>query len=165
MTKMTIEEIREGISEPRNKALAAVFYRLKLIEAYGTSYDKIDSAHEGTGKRADISVTHNSFKLTHPNTNYVNAQQPELRSPSPGLTVPYTDTVSSLHPPITREQNRKQLVVSFCKQNRSITRQEIETVAGISQTSAFMLIKRPTADGKLKKLGQGKQTRDELREN
>ena len=37
MTKMTIEEIREGISEPRNKALAAVFYRLKLIEAYGTS--------------------------------------------------------------------------------------------------------------------------------
>lgn len=36
MPKMTIEEVREGVSEPRNKALAAVFYRLKLIEAYGT---------------------------------------------------------------------------------------------------------------------------------
>lgn len=66
MTKMTIEEIREGISEPRNKALAAVFYRLKLIEAYGTSYDKIDSAYEGTGKRADISVTHNSLSSRFP---------------------------------------------------------------------------------------------------
>lgn len=36
MPKMTIEEVREGVSEPRNKALAVVFYRLKLIEAYGT---------------------------------------------------------------------------------------------------------------------------------
>lgn len=165
MPKMTIEEVREGVSEPRNKALAAVFYRLKLIEAYGTGYDKIDGAYEGTGKRADISVTHNSFKLTLPNTNYVNAQEPELQRPASSQTIPYTNTVSSLHPPVTREQNREQLIVSFCRQNGSITRQEIETVAGISQTSTFMLIKRLIADGKLKKLGQGKQTRYKLRED
>lgn len=77
---------------------------------------QIDGAYEGTGKRADISVTHNSFKLTLPNTNYVNAQEPELQSPASSQTIPYTKTVSSLHPPVTREQNREQLIVSFCNE-------------------------------------------------
>ena len=67
---MTVEEVRRGVSDPRNKALADVFYRLKLTDAFGTCWDKMDSAYEGSGKQADVSVTRNSFLLTLPNVNY-----------------------------------------------------------------------------------------------
>ena len=70
MPSMTVEEVRRGVSDPRNKALADVFYRLKLTDAFGTCWDKMDSAYEGSGKQAHISVTQNSFRLTLPNVNY-----------------------------------------------------------------------------------------------
>ena len=38
---LTADDIRSGISQPRNKNLAEVFHRLKLIEAYGTGIRRI----------------------------------------------------------------------------------------------------------------------------
>lgn len=38
---LSVEDIRSGISQPRNKKLADVFHRLKLIESYGTGIRKI----------------------------------------------------------------------------------------------------------------------------
>lgn len=49
MQKMTIKEVREGVSEPRNKALAAMFYRLKLIEAYGTGTIRLTAPTKARG--------------------------------------------------------------------------------------------------------------------
>ena len=70
MPSMTIEKVHRGVSDPRNKGLADVFYRLKLIDAHGTGWDRMDSAYEGSGKQAEISLTQNSFRLTLPNVNY-----------------------------------------------------------------------------------------------
>ncbi len=36
---LTADDIRSGISQPRNKNLAEVFHRLKLIESYGNAED------------------------------------------------------------------------------------------------------------------------------
>ena len=38
---ITLEDIRLGISVCRNPKLANIFYRLELIEAYGTGIQKI----------------------------------------------------------------------------------------------------------------------------
>jgi ATP-dependent DNA helicase RecG len=46
---LSLEAAIMGASQTRNKNLAALFYRLKLIEAYGTGISKIISSYENTG--------------------------------------------------------------------------------------------------------------------
>ena len=56
-----------GLSICRNPKLANVFYRLQLIEAYGTGMNKIIRAYDHSGKRPLIETTDNAFKITLPN--------------------------------------------------------------------------------------------------
>lgn len=58
-----------GISVCRNTKLANVFYRLELIEAYGTGLIKIMDAYEGTGMTPQIETSDNAFKIILPNLN------------------------------------------------------------------------------------------------
>lgn len=66
---LSVEDISNGISQPRNKHLAEVCHRLHYIEAYGTGIRRIYSLYENSRLQPTISVTPNSFKLTLPNTN------------------------------------------------------------------------------------------------
>jgi ATP-dependent DNA helicase RecG len=56
-----LEDIMLGLSVCRNPKLAAVFYRLKLIEAYGTGMPKIIKAYKGAVCQPKIEVTSNAF--------------------------------------------------------------------------------------------------------
>ena len=58
-----------GISVCRNQDLANVFYRLHLIEAYGTGMGKIMKAYEGMEEKPSIETTKNAFKIILPNIN------------------------------------------------------------------------------------------------
>lgn len=64
---LTVEDIRSGISQPRNKNLAEVFHRLKLIEAYGTGIRRIYKLYENRSVQPRIEVTPNTFKMILPN--------------------------------------------------------------------------------------------------
>ena len=41
-----MDDIRIGISQPRNKNLAEIFHRLRLIESYGTGIRRIYKLYE-----------------------------------------------------------------------------------------------------------------------
>lgn len=58
-----------GISVCRNQELANVFYRLHLIEAYGTGMGKIMKTYEGMEEKPSIETTKNAFKIILPNIN------------------------------------------------------------------------------------------------
>ena len=45
---ITLEDIQLGISVCRNPKLANIFYRLELIEAYGTGIQKILDSYSGS---------------------------------------------------------------------------------------------------------------------
>ncbi|MDR3121310.1 MAG: hypothetical protein LBU58_08270 [Clostridiales bacterium] len=60
-------DIRNGISQLRNRRLADVFHRLNFIEAYGTGIRRIFALYDDCTVKPDIAVTPNSFKLTLPN--------------------------------------------------------------------------------------------------
>lgn len=53
---MTMQDVMGGVSQPRNMVLANIFYRLELIESYGTGIRRIMESYEGrdgtTGIRA-----------------------------------------------------------------------------------------------------------------
>ena len=66
---VTLQDVMMGISVCRNVKLANVFYRLELIEAYGTGIQKILGAYEGTGVTPKIETSDNAFKIILPNIN------------------------------------------------------------------------------------------------
>ena len=57
MPGIDLEDIMVGISVCRNQDLANVFYRLHLIEAYGTGMGKIMGAYEGLKEKPSIETT------------------------------------------------------------------------------------------------------------
>lgn len=57
MPGIDLEDIMVGISVCRNQDLANVFYRLHLIEAYGTGTGKIMRAYEGMEEKPLIETT------------------------------------------------------------------------------------------------------------
>jgi len=66
---VTLKDVMMGISVCRNVKLANVFYRLELIEVYGTGILKIMDAYEGTGMTPQIETSDNAFKIILPNLN------------------------------------------------------------------------------------------------
>lgn len=68
-----LAEFQMDVSVPRNPKLAAVLYRLKLIEAYGTGIARMFEAYEGSGVVPRIDITKHLFKVTLPNRNAVAA--------------------------------------------------------------------------------------------
>lgn len=65
------DDIMLGVSMPRNKKLANIFYRLRLIEAYGIGISKIMRSYTDFLEKPLIEVTNNAFKLTLPSTKAV----------------------------------------------------------------------------------------------
>lgn len=66
---LSVEDIKSGISQPRNRKLAEIFHRLKLIESYGTGLRRIFDSYRDVPFEPHIELTPNTFKLILPNRN------------------------------------------------------------------------------------------------
>ena len=129
-----LADIMSGYSICRNPRLAAVFYRLHLIEAYGTGMQKIVEAYAGSGMEPKIEISPNVFKVVLPNTS----KEPKERQSSDIKLTP------------------EEQVLKKAQESGGIGRKEVETLLGISQTPAGQLLKKMTDKGSLIKKGSGK---------
>ena len=134
---ISLDDILLGLSVCRNPKLAAIFYRLKLIEAYGTGVPKIIKAYAGTGLEPKIEVTSNAFKITLPNRNATPKESP----------VPTT--------PISNEER----ILAFAESNGHIVRSDVDVLLDVSQATANRILKRMVADGLLYQDGNGRKTK------
>lgn len=75
------DDIRSGISQPRNKNLAEIFHHLHLIESYGTGIRKIYSLYHNCPAQPRIEVTQNTFKIILPNMNTSALSEPSNKIP------------------------------------------------------------------------------------
>lgn len=135
-TGVTLDDVLLGLSVCRNPKLANVFYRLELIEAYGTGLRKIMNAYKGSGKTPEIKTTNNAFKIILPNLNEETATQ----------SVPY------------HEQSPGDDILWMVKEG-PVSRLEVEQALGVSQATAARLLKQLIQNGKLVQQGRGKNTR------
>ena len=142
---VTLNDIMMGISVCRNVKLANVFYRLELIEAYGTGMLKIQEAYSGTGKSPKIETSDNAFKIILPNLN-VHTEQDE----------PSTNKlVGSV---------QENFVIDLAKKQGTFTRKDLEKTLGISQTTCGRLLKRMVGSGQIVQEGKGRNTHYRLSE-
>lgn len=132
---LEIEDILTGISMCRNEKLANVFYRLQLIEAYGTGIRKIINAYEGTDKTPIFEATANTFKITLPNLNYEDDQNTEI-----GL------------------DDKESTIIQLLESKRAITRKDIDSLLHTSQATSSRILKKMLEKGVLNKRGDGKNS-------
>lgn len=133
-----LEDVMAGLSVCRNQNLANVFYRLHLIEAYGTGLRKIMQAHEGALETPSISTTKNSFKITLPN---INAKYGTGTIPA-----------ASAHELDKNEQR----ILAFVREHGEITRSEAQALLGMSASTVSRLIRDMINAGLLKSCGKAR---------
>ena len=129
---LTAEDIRSGISQPRNKNLAEVFHRLKLIEAYGTGIRRIYKLYENCSVQPRIEVTPNTFKMILPNRN--------------------DEAPASQH---THLSSQKKRILDFISRNGQITEAEIMGLLGVKRTRAYTLAKQMCDENLIVAVGRG----------
>lgn len=141
------DDIRSGISQPRNKALAEVFHRLRLIEGYGMGIRRIFELYSGCSSLPRIEVTPNTFKIVLPNMNAVSSEV------HIGFKQDWNSFVSEKTAPYMSGQMQK--VLAVMEKNGRITDSEIEKLLGIKKTRAFTVAKRMRDMDLIKVVGRG----------
>ncbi|MEG2185634.1 MAG: putative DNA binding domain-containing protein [Cloacibacillus sp.] len=136
---ISYNDIMLGISITRNKKLADIFYRLNLIEAYGTGILKIRESCAVCGTAPLIEVSDNGFKITLPNANF-NRENTQTRE----------------EPPAAPLRPNERAALALTKERGAISRSELQELMKISQATAITLLRGLTAKGLLKKERRGR---------
>ena len=118
---LSLDSIMLGVSQSRNEKLANIFYRLHLIEAYGTGIRKIFTNYERYNMKPTIKAEVGAFQVVLPNIHYKKIEEKLLGD---SLIKPlYTD------------------ILNFVTDKNGATRKEIEEYINFSQTRVITLLK------------------------
>ena len=142
---ISYDDLRLGVSVPRNQRLANVFYRLRLIEAYGTGLMKVDECYGEYSVKPKIEVSSNAFKITLPNTNFVRERAFSSRVQSPAYNLPEP------------EDEREAAVLKLFASRGTIVRRDVQDALGVSQATAILLLRKMTENGVLVRSGGGRR--------
>lgn len=138
---LSAEDIRSGISQPRNRRLAEIFHRLRLIESYGTGIRKIYALYKNCLVQPRIEITHNTFKLVLPNMNVVSGEvskTAEVQSPSKSVITPQIRTV-----------------LEYLREYNEMTDEDLQELLNIKKTRSYLLARQMSEDGLIEIVGKG----------
>ena len=129
---LSLEAAMLGASQPRNEKLAALFYRMKLIEAYGTGISKIISCYKGLSVQPKFENVKGAFQVVLPN----------------------------IHAPKLNVEDEKYLpILRLFEKQKEITRADVEQALGSGTTHAINMLKEMQEKGLVIKVGRGRLTR------
>lgn len=138
---LSAEDIRIGVSQPRNKKLAEVFHRLRLIESYGTGIRRIFKLYESCSVQPCIEVTHHAFKIVLPNMN-VNSDITEITSKAIGkASVTITPQMKT--------------VMDYLEEYGEMTDEDLQDLLNIKKTRAYLLARQMCESGLINIIGRG----------
>jgi len=136
---LTLEDIKGGVSQPRNMRIAGVFYRLDFIESYGTGIQKILESYAGSGAEPEFRPAPASFVAILPNRNMEKA---------------------GYDPDMSREDN----ILRLLRQKKQASRKEIEAFLGCSSFPATTALNLLIEQGRVVKTGVARGTKYMLAE-
>jgi len=135
---LSIDAIMMGASQSRNEKLAALFYRMRLIESYGTGIGKIMGSYSGYLRKPTFENADGAFRVILPNCHYKSESETQKTETMPG-------TFES--------------VLKYIHEHGSATRKDLEQHIGLGTTRTIMLLKKMLTDNMIAKIGNGKTTR------
>lgn len=145
---LALEDLNLGVSLCRNPHLYNVFFRLKLIEAYGTGMKKMMEAYADELVKPKIMATQNAFKITLPNVNF---RSKAVEAPM---------IVGEMPVPFRTSDEAK--IMQLLEEKKRITRKEAQELLDVSQSTAGRILKTLVDNGQIIQRGGGRTTRYEL---
>ena len=145
---ISMEAIFMGVSQSRNPNLAAVFYRLGLVESYGTGIRKIMRLYQGLEHQPVFKSAEGAFTVELYNRNQ-NTEK-EINPSSDGM-----NDQAELMPDMEKIQTA---VYQKAKAQGRITRKEVEQEFGFGSTKAFKVLKSLCEEGLLIQQKSGNRT-------
>ena len=139
---LSAEDIRSGISQPRNRKLAEIFHRLRLIESYGTGIRRIFSLYKDSPVQPKIQVTSNTFKLILPN---LNAAEPLPQTTAPAASTTVSATVTP----------QMKVVLDYLAEYGEMNDEELQELLNIKKTRAYLLTRQMSEAGLIEIEGRG----------
>ena len=133
---LTADDIRNGISQLRNRNLAELFHRLNFIESYGTGIRRIFALYSDCKEQPTISITSNSFKITLPNMN--------------------NSAIDEKKHELTEQE---QAIVNHLDKHKEMTEIDVQKLLGVKKTRAFNIIKELKDAGIISVIGRGDDKR------
>lgn len=130
-----------GVSALRNRKLANVFYRLGLIEAYGTGLLKINASYGNFTPPPRIDHAPHVFKITLYNRNAATTSK---------------DAAASAPPPAA--SSRAEAILSLLAKKGTLSREDVQTQFSISSATAVRDLQKLVSAGKIVKEGSGPKT-------
>ncbi len=135
---LSLDAAMMGASQPRNEKLAALFYRMSLIEAYGTGIGKIISSYSAVEKRPVFENVDGAFRVVLPNRNY--EVIPALQRTAPA-------------------QSAYDKITDYLHDHKVASRNDIEMLLNLGTTRTTTLLNEMKNLGLISKTGGGKLTR------
>ena len=155
---ISMEAIFMGVSQSRNPNLAAVFYRLGLVESYGTGVRKIIRLYQNS--KPKFRAAEGAFTVELPNRNEITAPTTsnEVNAESTKIAK-NTDTVAENV--VEKKSLQTQLsdsIYALAQEKGRVTRREVEEIYRIGSTKAFTILKKLCEKGLLTQQKKGYQT-------
>lgn len=117
--------------------LANVFYRLKLVESYGTGIKRIKALYKNSQRQAVFESAPGAFKTTLFNLNI--AEEPEI-------VTPY------------QPEAEKEIVMKLAASKGMVTRRDVEEALSVGASKAYSILTNMCNDGVLIMQKAGKRT-------
>lgn len=146
---LSTDDIRNGISQPRNRNLAEIFHRLRLIESYGTGIRKIYHKYQDCAVQPRIEATSNSFKFVLPNKN--NSEVLEQK-----------ETIETERPKVTLSPQMK-TVIDYLAEYGEMSDEELQELLNIKRTRSYLLTRQMEEAGLIEITGRGVTKRYRLK--
>jgi len=129
---ITLDAILSGVSHTRNEKLANIFYRLEIVEAYGTGIMRIMDDYVNCSRKPEINVTDSSFMMTLPNMRYNKAPEKE----------------------ITKQEEE---VMRLIENEGFVTSETISDALNLGATRSYNILKKMVEAGSLKAVKNGRK--------
>lgn len=137
---LSLEAIMLGVSQSRNEKLADVFYRLHLIEAYGTGIQKILLNYKNYNLKPVFKAETGAFQVILPNIHYQSEIEEKIEK----------------QPLVLADEYKK--IINFLEYEKK-TRKEIQEYIGLSQSKVITMLRELLSLGLIVKIGNGKNTK------
>ena len=146
---LSTEDIRIGVSQPRNKKLAEVFHRLRLIESYGTGIRRIFKLYENCPVQPSIEATTNAFRIVLPNMNATDAANEDTPATTGKSTAAITPQMKT--------------VMDYLAEYGEMTDEDLQELLNIKKTRAYLLSRQMNENGLIDIIGRGAGKRYRLK--
>jgi len=137
VTGITLDAILSGVSHTRNEKLANIFYRLEIVEAYGTGIMRIMDDYINCKNKPEINVTDSSFMMTLPNMRYDNTIPKQIN-----------------------EQESE--VLRIIERDGFTTSETISNALNLGPTRSYNILKKMSDGGILTTIKNGRRTKYKL---